>query len=77
MTDLAHRTGKVQAVTEMVVYQVRAATLQLPGTGMTQAWAVVRIWLARGDSPAVAVFLNKVHAEQYAEHCTRLQIEVI
>lgn len=75
--------SKVDTRPAMVAYTVRACTIMLPGTGSTQAYAVVRVWDVRADSPAVATFIHgsggagRAHAEHYASFLTQNQIEVI
>lgn len=57
-------------------YVVKPAQLMLPGTGLARVHVVVRAF-ALVEQPAVAIFLNREHAEEYALYLTREQIEVL
>jgi hypothetical protein len=58
-------------------YVVRTGQLALPGgTGVAQVHVVCRAF-ALSEQPAVAIFLCKQHAEEYAVWLTKEKIEVL
>jgi hypothetical protein len=60
---------------ELVLYRVLSCTVALPGAGQCNAWAVVQVMGLR-ESPAVAILLNRTHADQYADFLMRGKIEI-
>jgi hypothetical protein len=60
---------------EMKLYDVVRCVVGMPGIGQTEAWAVRRVY-ALTESPAVAMFVVREHADQYCNWLLQQQVEI-
>jgi hypothetical protein len=74
VSDIIKPFGIKQSL-DMKLYRVAKCVVAMPGIGNTDAWAVQRVY-ALTESPTVAMFVIREHADQYCHWLIQQQIEI-